>query len=163
VELGQENAKMAPLLDQGLKHGWLVHKVILLAQYSSHTAILTLKRANWLAFSPLELLGVPSPFLENSLQAFGLTTAIGHFLNFASFAGSGGMRRRTSSRGIIDRVHIQRLKVPRSCIQGQSLLTPKAFLPLGMTQSLSCFSSVAWTLLILLSSCYEAVEPAYCK
>jgi len=79
MELGQEQTLVASFFDEGLKHGFLISKIILLWQKLSEAAILTFKRENWGTFG-LKPFDIRLMLLQNSLQTSCLAQCSCHFL-----------------------------------------------------------------------------------
>ncbi len=79
MELGKENTVMPPHFNPLFEEGFLIPEVVLLAEESSHTAVVVFKRANWGALHTQPVNAKPV-FLEGLLQALGFPSLSHHFL-----------------------------------------------------------------------------------
>ena len=83
MKLGKENTEVSPCFEFLFEERFLKSEVILLAEESSHAAVVVFKGANWGAFCvhPANVFG--SAFLKGLLQTLCLTGLGCHFLGLS--------------------------------------------------------------------------------
>jgi len=82
VKLGKENTEVSPRFEFLFEERLLESEVVLLAEESSHAAVIIFEWANWGAFH-VHPTNVESTFLKGLLQTLCLTSLSCHFLGLS--------------------------------------------------------------------------------
>ena len=83
MKLGKENTKVSPCFEFLFEERFLESKVVLLAEESSHAAVVVFKGANWGEFCIHPANIFEYAFLEGLLQTLCLTSLGCHFLGLS--------------------------------------------------------------------------------